>query len=101
MPPGYVAEARVLVGLAEPVVVSAESIVADIGPDEQRVQNEALVVHPAESSADIARLAKRVEVVAPWKGDRYKQQALDRVVDSFAAHAPAATQVPRSPSSGR
>ncbi|NUN53840.1 MAG: hypothetical protein HUU06_13790 [Planctomycetaceae bacterium] len=43
----------------------------------------------------------RVEVVAPWKGDRYKQQALDRVVDSFAAHAPAATQVPRSPSSGR
>lgn len=47
------------------------------------------LVHPAEISAEIARLAPRVDTVAPWKGDQFKAQALQRVVDFCAAHAPA------------
>lgn len=47
-PARYVAEARVLVGLAEPRVVSVESIVADLTADDERVQSEALVVQSRE-----------------------------------------------------
>ncbi|MCK6451536.1 MAG: polysaccharide biosynthesis tyrosine autokinase [Alphaproteobacteria bacterium] len=53
VPSRYVAESRVLVGIAEPRVVSVESIVADISPDAERVQNEALVIQ----SREIARHA--------------------------------------------
>ena len=50
------------------------------------------LVHPAEISDEIRRLGKRVEVVAPWKGDRHKAQALERVVAFFTAQAPLARQ---------
>ncbi len=45
MPSYYVAEARVLVGIQSPRVMNnAESIIADVSPDAERVQNEAYVL---------------------------------------------------------
>ena len=46
------------------------------------------LIHAEEISADIARLARRCEVVAPWKGDRHKETAMRRVRDFFVAHEP-------------
>jgi pimeloyl-ACP methyl ester carboxylesterase len=46
------------------------------------------LVHAQEISADIARLAPHTEVVAPWKGDRYKEAAMRRATEFFAAHEP-------------
>lgn len=64
IPTRYTAEARVLVGFAEPRVLSLESIVAEINPDAERVQNEALVLQSRELVADVAtalNLAARPE----------------------------------------
>jgi pimeloyl-ACP methyl ester carboxylesterase len=47
------------------------------------------LVHPAEISADIARLARKIEIVVPWKGDAHKAAAMDRARDFFIAHRPA------------
>jgi capsular exopolysaccharide synthesis family protein len=44
LPSYYVAEARVLVGVQSPHVMSADSIIADINPDAERAQNEAFVL---------------------------------------------------------
>jgi pimeloyl-ACP methyl ester carboxylesterase len=49
------------------------------------------LVHPAEISADIAQLAKSVEVVTPWKGAAHKDAALRRVIEFCIAHAPQTT----------
>ena len=46
------------------------------------------LVHPEEISAEMVRLAPHTEVVAPWKGDRYKKAAIDRAAAFFAAHEP-------------
>jgi capsular exopolysaccharide synthesis family protein len=51
MPPVYVAEARLLVGIQGPRVLDIEAIVADISPDAERVQSEAFIMQ----SRDIAR----------------------------------------------
>lgn len=53
IPSRFVAESRVLVGLPEPRVRTAEAIVADISPDAEHVQNEALVIQ----SRDLVRQA--------------------------------------------
>jgi pimeloyl-ACP methyl ester carboxylesterase len=47
------------------------------------------VVHPAEISADIARLAAHAEVVAPWKGDAHKAEAMRRAEQFLLANTPA------------
>jgi pimeloyl-ACP methyl ester carboxylesterase len=47
------------------------------------------LIHPVEVSADIARLAPDIEIVAPWKGDAHKAAAMDRARDFFIAHRPA------------
>jgi len=44
MPSYYVSEARVLVGVQSPRLPNVESIVADISPDAERVQNEGFVL---------------------------------------------------------
>lgn len=44
MPSYYVSEARVLVGIQAPRVLNVESIVTDISPDAERVQNEGLIL---------------------------------------------------------
>ncbi len=46
------------------------------------------VMHPVETSDDLARLAPRCEVVAPWKGAQHKENAIRRAAEFFAAHAP-------------
>lgn len=46
------------------------------------------LVHPEEISADMKRLAPHTEVVAPWKGDRYKEAAMRRATEFFVAHQP-------------
>ena len=51
LPPLYVAETRLLVGVPRPHVVNIEAIVADISPDAERVQNEGLILQ----SRSIAR----------------------------------------------
>lgn len=47
------------------------------------------LVHPAEISAEIATLAPRAEMLAPWKGSAYKDAAMQRVKEFFVAHRPA------------
>jgi len=44
MPSYYVSEARVLVGVQSPRLPNVESIVADVSPDAERVQNEGLIL---------------------------------------------------------
>ena len=44
MPSYYVSEARVLVGVSAPRVFNVESVLADVGPDAERVQNEGFVL---------------------------------------------------------
>jgi polysaccharide biosynthesis transport protein len=51
IPPRYVAEVRLLVGIQTPRVIDADSIVADVSPDAERVQSEAFILQ----SQDIAR----------------------------------------------
>ena len=51
MPSFYVAEARVLVGVQSPRLPNVESMVADVSPDAERVQNEGFILQ----SRNIAR----------------------------------------------
>lgn len=44
MPSYYVSEARVLVGVQSPRLPNVESIIADISPDAERVQNEGFIL---------------------------------------------------------
>lgn len=44
MPSYYVAEARVLVGVQSPRLPNLESIIADVSPDAERVQNEGFIL---------------------------------------------------------
>jgi len=44
MPSYYVSEARVLVGVQSPRLPNVESIVADVSPDAERVQNEGFIL---------------------------------------------------------
>ena len=44
MPSYYVSEARVLVGVQSPRLPNVELIMADVGPDAERVQNEGLIL---------------------------------------------------------
>jgi pimeloyl-ACP methyl ester carboxylesterase len=46
------------------------------------------VVHPAEISADIARLAPHAEVAAPWKGETHKAEAMRRAAQFLVANTP-------------
>ncbi len=58
LPTRYTAEARVLVGFSEPRVLSLEAIVAEMNPDAERVQNEALIIQSRELALQvIAKLA--------------------------------------------
>jgi pimeloyl-ACP methyl ester carboxylesterase len=45
-------------------------------------------MHPAETSADITRLAPQTEMLAPWKGAGYRDAAMARVLDFFVEHRP-------------
>jgi polysaccharide biosynthesis transport protein len=44
MPSYYVSEARVLVGVQSPRLPNVESIIADVSPDSERVQNEGFIL---------------------------------------------------------
>jgi capsular exopolysaccharide synthesis family protein len=44
MPSYYVSEARVLVGIQTPRVLNVESVLADVSPDTERVQNEGFIL---------------------------------------------------------
>lgn len=44
MPSYYVSEARVLVGIQGPRVLNVESVLADVSPDAERVQNEGFIL---------------------------------------------------------
>jgi len=46
-------------------------------------------MHPAPISDEIASLAPQTEVVAPWKGDGHKQEAMDRVREFLIRNEPA------------
>ena len=44
------------------------------------------VVHPAETSTEISRLAPHAEILSPWKGPQLRQAAMDRVRAFLVAH---------------
>ncbi len=46
-------------------------------------------VHPAETSADIAKHGRDVEVMSPWKGPDHRDEAVRRVFDFLVANTPA------------
>ena len=50
-------------------------------------------MHPAETSADIARLAPQTEMLAPWKGVGYRDAAMARVLQFFVEHRPGAVSM--------
>ncbi len=45
-------------------------------------------MHPAETSADIARLAPHTEVLSPWKGPQHREAAMQRALAFFRSHQP-------------
>jgi pimeloyl-ACP methyl ester carboxylesterase len=45
-------------------------------------------MHPAPTSADIARLAPQTEMLAPWKGANHRDAAIARVLEFFIEHRP-------------
>ncbi len=45
-------------------------------------------MHPAETSADIARLVPQTEVLSPWKGALHRDAAIRRVSEFFIEHRP-------------
>ena len=53
LPSYYVAEARVLVGVPSPRVLSVDAIIADMSPDAERVQNEGLVLQSRDLARDV------------------------------------------------
>ncbi len=46
-------------------------------------------MHPAEVSADIQRLSRGAEVVAPWKGAQHREAAMARALAFLLAYRPA------------
>ncbi len=53
LPPRYVAEARVQVGIPSMRVMNVESLVADVSPDADRVQNEALAMQSRDLAGQV------------------------------------------------
>jgi hypothetical protein len=45
-------------------------------------------VHPAETAAEILRLAPNAEVLSPWNGLEIGDKPMHAVGDFFARHAP-------------
>jgi pimeloyl-ACP methyl ester carboxylesterase len=45
-------------------------------------------MHPVEVSYEMVKLAPHTEVVAPWKGDTFKHEAIERTQDFFIKHTP-------------
>ncbi len=45
-------------------------------------------MHPAETSADIARYARRIEVLEDWKGPDHRDAAMERVRDFLLEQTP-------------
>jgi pimeloyl-ACP methyl ester carboxylesterase len=45
-------------------------------------------MHPAATSADIARLAPDVAVLSPWKGPQHREAAMQRALSFFRSHQP-------------
>jgi pimeloyl-ACP methyl ester carboxylesterase len=45
-------------------------------------------MHPVEVSYEMVKLAPHTEVVAPWKGEKFKQDAIDRTRDFFIRSTP-------------
>ena len=86
MPSRYVAESRVLVGVAEPRVISVESIVADVSPDAERVQNEALVIQSreiAKQAIDRLGLAKNPEFNPSLRSRSLVQDIVDPIASGL------------------
>lgn len=54
MPVYYIAEARVLVGVPMLRVLNIESVMADISPDAERIQNEGYIVQSRELAKQVA-----------------------------------------------
>jgi len=55
MPSIYVSEARVLVGVQAPRLPNVESLVADVSPDAERVQNEGFILQSRTLAKDVIR----------------------------------------------
>lgn len=45
-------------------------------------------MHPVEVSYEMVQLAPHAEVVAPWKGDKFKHEAIERTRDFFIRNTP-------------
>ena len=45
-------------------------------------------MHPTEVSYEMVKLAPHTEVVAPWKGPQFKEDAMQRARDFFITHEP-------------
>jgi len=54
MPVNYLAEARVLVGVPTPRALSVESIINDVNPDAERVQNEGFILQSRELAKTVS-----------------------------------------------
>src|SRR5258708_37934244 len=54
MPVRYLAEARVLVGVPTPRALSVESIISDVSPDAERVQNESFILQSRELAKTVS-----------------------------------------------
>ena len=69
MPSYYVSEARVLVGVQSPRLPNVESIVADVSPDAERVQNEGFILQSrniAKQVIDQLKLSKIPSSTLSW-----------------------------------
>jgi succinoglycan biosynthesis transport protein ExoP len=61
MPSYYVSEARVLVGVQSPHLPNVESIIADVSPDAERVQNEGFILQSRGLAKEVIEHLKLVD----------------------------------------
>lgn len=53
LPPLYVGEARLLVGIQAPRVMNVQSVLAEVSPDAERVQNESFILQSRQIAASV------------------------------------------------
>ena len=89
MPSYYVSEARVLVGVQSPRLPNVESIVADVSPDAERVQNEGFILQSrniAKQVIDQLKLRQDPEFNPELAKPSFWAQPQSDAVPAAAAH---------------
>jgi succinoglycan biosynthesis transport protein ExoP len=90
MPSLYAGEARVLIGLQGPRVMNAESVITDVSPDAERVQNESIILQSRTIAKQVVEElhlagnpAFNPELAKPTFWSNFSLQRLDELMPTW------------------